>query len=138
MVKLRETRVGEKFVFGREGGVWESLGGSEARCVWGPRRGATIRVNADVMVYVIFKRERDTKSVPAPMDANHGITVVIESGDGVIKRIEHASAAMVTAYANADVLSVIPEGKRKEREFMVTDSGFHHERMEMNLLVKEG
>jgi len=58
-VRMEKVRVGERFVFGDRGGVWQKTGHHRAKNIYGENHGTEIDVLPDTPVYVHFGDNRD-------------------------------------------------------------------------------
>jgi hypothetical protein len=136
-VKLHGVVKGERFVFGKEGGVWEKMADNKARCVWGPEKGAIVDTEPNIYVYGLL--DKKGKKAPAPVrqvDTGQGVTIILEDAEEVVlRRIENAPAVVVAAYANTELVRFIPDGKNAPKEFMVKDVGFDQEKMSLHIMV---
>jgi hypothetical protein len=117
-VKVRQIRIGEKFVLDDRGGVWEKTSDLRARNIFGARPvyGTEIDLNEDAFCFLIFEK--------AASEPQAKIVIYDEDKDVVLFEINDLSPDRLQFLISADALRMIPPGKRNPRKYRVTDHAY--------------
>ena len=147
-MKLKRARIGEKFVFTDEPGVWEKMPDGKAKMVFGKRDevGKMVDINQESYVYVIFegkgqkpKEEPKKKEIVSQVSAmpeevqGDGITVIFLQDDKPIVKYKGVSEKRVSIMSSMDFVRIQDNGK----VYMVTDRGFDVQANEVQFEVTE-
>ena len=132
MVTLKNVKLGRKFVFRDEPGVYKKIAADRAKCVFGAQHifGIEVGINPEVQVFIVDEPEGGTEAV-LPTGA---VTVFFEGGDEeiLLKRAVSEYEAMVLA--RTDIISV-KTGPRKKEAFVIGDTGFDMDERTLHLEV---
>ena len=129
MLRLRNVKMGEKFVMSHEAGVWKKVASNRARCVFGPEDvfGKECDTSPDVSVFVIPREHAKPMAGPEKRSVVEGDglfgVVLIDSEDKVVHQTR-VTNSVASICAGAGRVRIMLPRKKKPTVFSVVDSGY--------------
>ena len=145
-MRVRDVRMGTKFVLEDRGGIWEKRAETTARCVFGGKEqyGKDMEVDPEAFAFGLFGMAaavQAEQAAPVPrrnlVDGAGLRVTVVDGGEAVLAECGDAGPALAVALSSADWILVTPPCKRRKREYLVVDTYVDLDERSMRVEVRE-
>jgi len=108
MEKLRNVKLGDKFVSRYRPGVWRKVTHNTAKCIFGAPDdvGSESETDPEAPVFVIDEERAAPKQAPAPVPAEGMDVKFIDDDEKELFVVKNANAAQVAAYSHAEIMQM--------------------------------
>ena len=134
-MKLKMIRIGEKFVFSEEGGVWKKIEKNKAKCVFGKPGVSGTECEVDPFCDVFCIEDREKKIRRSGLRA--ASVVFHDEDEKVIVKLQDVPWDKASAFMSAECFKMRMPRKRKSSYFCVSDVGIDVDRELVFIEVRE-
>ena len=125
IMRVRQVRIGERFVLDDRGGVFVKTGERTAKCLFGHRDvyGREVDVDENAYCFVIFKPEEPKPEIPF-RNGKTRVVIYNEDDDRVLFEIPNVSESGFHSLIVSETVRIKPPNERASRTFHVVGNAY--------------